>query len=116
MMYSNPQTRLEVADWPFGRQTCRAVFQVETMALGQRCSRVTENKTKTGWNKPKTTTYGLACRIVTGDDGRTYVATLGRFGSICIMDGTMKTSADHVHDSDARYPEILSLLTAGGES
>lgn len=115
MMYRDPQTRLEIADWPFGRHTCRAIFEVETGSRGQRCSRVTENKTRTGWNKPKTTTYGQACRIVTGDDGKTYVATLGRFGSVSIMDGTLKTSADHVHDSDPRYPEILSLFSEKSE-
>ena len=115
MKYSNPRLAHEATDWPFGRHTCRAKFVVETHPKrGQRVLRYTENKTRTGWNKPKTTTYAPMTRIVDGDDDRTYIISASRYGDmVCVMPGTMKTS-DAVHESSdpEQYAALMALFTA----
>ena len=67
---SNPQMEVVIDDWPIGRQRCKAWFAVETGPRGERVSRRTENKSRTGWNAPKYTTYAMRACIVDGDDGR----------------------------------------------
>lgn len=72
-------------------------------------SRRTENKSRTGWNAPKYTTYATKARIVDGDDGRTYI--IKDVGShISVMRGDMKLSAGNVWPSDPQYRDVLSLF------
>ena len=79
--FSNPRTEAMIDNWPIGRQRCRCHFVVETGGKGrkggQRVARTTENKTRTGWNKPKRTTYAQQFVIVGGDDGKTWLLSYG---------------------------------------
>ena len=82
--FSNLRTRAEFDDWPFGRQRCRCVFWIETGKRGERCCRVTENKTRTGWNKAKKLTFAARMVIADGNDGKTYVLALGGYGGVYV--------------------------------
>ena len=112
--FTNPRMFAEIEDWPIGRQRCRARFTVETHPKrGQRVSRVTENKTRTGWNKPKTVTYAARFIIVDGSDGRLYLLSSSRYGSdsVIIWPGTLKTNEYVYRDSSPeRYAELLPLF------
>ena len=101
MIYSNPKTELTVNDWPYGRNLVKAVFKIESTNRGERVSRVTDNP-KGGPNKPKKTTYCLKARIVTGDDGRTYLAELSKYGHVTIMQSNMQYQKESVHPVDDR--------------
>jgi len=106
---SNPRMEVIIEDWPIGRQRCKAWFAVESGPRGERVSRRTENKTRTGWNAPKHTTYATRARIVDGDDGRTYIVK--DIGShISVMRGDMKFSAGSVWPDDPQYADVLSLF------
>ena len=107
---SNPRTSVTIDDWPIGRQRCRARFWIERKAgKGERACRITENKTRTGWNKPKRATYARRCAIVDGDDGRTYILSSG-LGSVLVMQGDMKFSAGYVYPEDSQYDGLRLLL------
>jgi hypothetical protein len=74
---------------------------------------VTEKKNGT-WSKPKVTTYAPQCRIVDGEDGRTYVASYS-YGHIYIMRGDMKyhhesLSHDDDHPKREEFEELLALM------
>jgi len=106
---SNPRTEATVEGWPVGRQRCRARFEVESGKRGERASRVTENRARTGWNAPKRTTYAVRTRIADGDDGRTYI--IRDVGShIDVMCGDMKHSAGSLFPGDPGHAEVLSLF------
>ncbi|HEV2098526.1 MAG TPA: hypothetical protein VGR45_06315 [Stellaceae bacterium] len=104
--YSNPRMSAVIEDWPIGRKTCAATFQIEQN--GQRGERAV----RTTIGKPKKLTYATKARIVDGDDGRTYIVELAYHGGITVMKGTM----DHVAEPDAiwprdpRYAEMLALF------
>ena len=100
---SNPRTYACIEDWPFGRHhRCKCVFNVEETKRGERVSRVTENKMKTGWNKPKKTTYETYFAIVDGDDGRTYLLSFNRdWQVLTLRSGDMKQHVKTVrHDNE----------------
>ena len=82
--FDNLRTRAEFDDWPFGRQRCRCIFWIETGKRGERCCRVTENKTRTGWNNAKKLTFAARMVIADGDDGKTYVLALGGYGGVYV--------------------------------
>ncbi len=106
---SNPRMEVVIEDWPIGRQRCKAWFAVESGPRGERVSRRTENKSRTGWNAPKYTTYATRTRIVDGDDGRTYI--IKDVGShISVMRGDMKFSAGNIWPEDAQHADVLSLF------
>ena len=114
---SNPRKFAEVADWPIGRQRCRARFQIEAkVGHGERVARVTENKSRTGWNKPKRSTYSTAWVIADGSDGRLYLVDHSRqWDRITVWPGTMKPPCQtfgNIGDDDqkARYRELLPLF------
>lgn len=104
--YSNPRMEAVIADWPngrLGRVTAR--FSIEQHATrGERAARVTTGK-------PVVLTYSAKQRIVDGDDGRTYIATL-QGTHIAIMKGDMKYQHEAVFRSDARYPALLRLFAS----
>ncbi len=110
--FSNPRREVQVDDWPFGRHTCKARFVVESHPKrGERVSRVTENKTRTGWNKPKCTTYAPRQVILDGDDGRVYLLSATRYtpDMIVVTAGTMKY-ATYLRPGDALFAEALVCL------
>jgi len=112
---SNPRTEAVIEDWPIGRRRCRAWFAVESGPRGERASRRTENRDRTGWNAPKLTTYAARVRIVDGDDGRTYIAR--DVGShINVMRGDMERDAANVFPRDPRWADTLSLFGSAPRS
>jgi hypothetical protein len=117
LTFTNLRRNAEVSDWPFGRQTCRARFEVETHPkLGQRVARYTENKTRTGWNKPKRTTYAPHFIIADGSDERTYLLSVhDHLLSVCVWPGTMKTM-DYIYGDRAfeLRARIFALAEGGG--
>ncbi len=114
---SNPRTYTLIEGWPFGRRRCRAKFWVEGKPGRERVVRVTENKTRTGWNKPKKLTYARRCAIVDGDDGKTYLLCETQlYQSIGVMQGDMKFSAGYINNHDDRFAEFQQLLDSRLES
>jgi len=109
MNYSNPQTELTVTDWPYGKQRVTAFFKVESGKRGERVTRIIQNP-KGGWNKPKKLIYSVKQRIVTGDDGRTYIAKLSIYGNISFMQSDMMYQAESVFSDNPRHPELLELF------
>ena len=107
---SSSTCNYEVEDWPFGRQTCKAQFTVEGKLGKERVARVTENKARTGWNKPKRTTYSYQARIVQGDDGKTYIIR-NHWSHINVMEGTLKFEAGNLWPQDEQYAEVLALFS-----
>ena len=108
--FSNARTEALIEDWPFGRQRCKARFQVEAKPRkGERVVRWTENKDRTGWNKPKATTFCMRCAIVDGNDGRTYILRQ-TCGHVNVMQGDMKYTAGSMFPGDEGYDAAMQLL------
>lgn len=99
---SNPRESAVIENWPFGSKKVTAIFSVEKNNRGERVSRTTTGK-------PKLTTYYVRCRIVDGDDRRTYVLALTEYGQIVVIPGTLKT-ATYYYAKDECYGEYKSLL------
>ena len=110
---SNPRTEAIIENWPIGRQRCRAWFAVESGPRGERASRRTENRDRSGWNAPKLTTYALRTRIADGDDGRTYVVR-DVHSHINVMRGDMQHDAGNAFPGDPQYAALLSLFDPPG--
>lgn len=112
--YVDSARDLTIEDYPIGgRARGKAIYSVETKAkFGERIARTCE-KRNGGFGKPKTTTYGRECAILTCDDGRTYPATIAReYAAISIMRSDMKTNHEFVsHEREPeRYDHILDLI------
>ena len=107
--FSNPRREAMIDDWPIGRQRCRCWFQVERTNRGERVARRTENKTRTGWNQPKRTTYGDRCAIVDGDDGRTWLLSY-RNGAVCVWISDMQHTLCHVYADDPLFAGLMALI------
>jgi hypothetical protein len=110
--YSNPRKSATIVDWPIGGNLRgEAVFLVESNKRGERCTRTTEKRDGTR-SKPKAGIYHDACRIVDGDDGKTYILGLSRgYGQIGVMQGNLKFAHESFHQGDERFSEVLALLT-----
>jgi hypothetical protein len=110
--FSNPRQAATIDNWPVGfRGRTTAKFEVETdPKKGQRVSRVTQNKTKTGWNEPHKTTYADKFVIVDGDDGKTYLLASSKYGHIVIWQSDMKHTAESIGRDDPRYADFLRLF------
>lgn len=110
--YSNPRTEALIEDWPFGKKTCKARFEVQKHPrFGQRVARYTENKTRTGWNSPKCSTYTSKVAILDGSDGRTYIGMYhDMYDHITIMQGTMKFQAEVICKNTANYGIVKALI------
>jgi len=106
---SNPRTEAVIDDWPIGRQRCKAWFAVESGPRGERASRRTENRDRTGWNAPKLTTYARRTRIADGDDGRTYIVR-DVVSHVNVMRGDMQHDAVNLFPGDPQYAAILALF------
>lgn len=109
--YSNPRKTLVVEDWPWSKYKTRATFQVEyKRGHGDRCSRVVVNP-KTGVEAaPKYTTYGRIVRIVDGDNGRTYIATMTMYSHISILQANMQYQEEAIFSHDSRYAPLLAAM------
>jgi hypothetical protein len=102
--YSNPRMSATIENWPSGKNRVTAVFTIETHPKrGQRAVRVTTGA-------PKVLTYAKQMRIVDGDDGRTYIATLTSFGHITIFQGNMQFAEESFFERDHHYPQLLAAL------
>jgi hypothetical protein len=109
-IYSNPRMSATIEGWPSGGKRVTAVFEIETHPTrGQRCIRTTTGARKL-------LTFAVKARVVDGDDGRTYIATLTSFGHITIHKGDMKFYHESVFETDPRYPELLKLFPASVRS
>ena len=102
--YSNPRMSATIEDWPNGGHRVTAQFSIEIDAKrGERAVRVTTGA-------PKKLTFARKMRIVDGDDGRTYIATLTGYGHITIFKGDMKYHHESVFEREPRYAELLALF------
>jgi hypothetical protein len=98
--YSNPRTTAVIENWPHGSQRVTAYFSIEAdPKRGERAVRVTTGA-------PKKLTFARKMRIVDGDDGRTYIATLTEFGHITIFKGDMKFHHESFFERDAGFAEL----------
>jgi hypothetical protein len=105
--YSNPRMSATIENWPNGSQRVTARFSIEVDAKrGERAVRVTTGA-------PKKLTFARKMRIVDGDDGRTYIATLASYGHITIFQGDMKFNKESVFEREPRYAELRALFGEG---
>lgn len=103
-IYSNPRTSALIENWPHGSQRVTAKFEIERdFKRGERAVRTTTGA-------PKKLTFAMEMRIVDGDDGRTYIAAKGHYGSVTVWRGDMKFNHEHIPANDARIPELLKLF------
>ena len=110
---SNPRKDAMIEDWPIGRNRCRCHFFVETHPKrGERVIRETENKTRTGWNKPKKLTYATCMVVVDGDDGKTYILSWHKdWHHLTLWSGDMKLQLKTIYEEDHPcWGEWLSLV------
>lgn len=103
MKYTNPRTEATIENWPSGSQRVTAKFTIEKTAKGERAVRTTTGK-------PKMLTYAPKSRIVTGEDGRIYIARLTEYGHISIFKGDMQYQQESIFENDPRYPELLQFF------
>lgn len=102
--YSNPRMQALIENWPHGKQRVTAHFVIEKHPTrGERAQRTTTGKAKV-------LTFARKMRIVDGDNGRTYIATLSGYGHITIFRGDMKFSEESVFEKDPRFPALLALF------
>jgi len=81
--FSNPVRSVDL-DWPAANGRTVAKFRVLALPGGlERVSRRTSGKSRYS-------PAGERVRIVTGSDGKTYVAGIRRSGAAFLMDGTMR--------------------------
>ena len=111
--YSNPRLYAEIPNWPMGG-THRgvAIFAIEARpGKGERATRVTRRYDHPKATAPKTLTFSVKQRIVDGDDGRTYVIRLTRYGHIAITGSDMQYDAEAaIFPDDPRYAAIRALF------
>ncbi len=112
MKYSNPRMHAVVENWPHGALRTTATFNVETHPRTgmQRATRTTVDPKRGGTSKPKLGVYAPRVRIVDGDDGRTYIASLTMYRSISVTQGNMQYQAEHIDVGSPRYAEALALF------
>lgn len=111
MNYSNPKRQLTVENWPGGMERVTAIFTVEALQHRQaeRVSRITRSPSGKE-SRPKLTTYALKVAIVSGDDGKTYIAQLQSTGCISIMQGNLKFEQETIWPKDERFERVFALF------
>jgi len=111
MQYTNPVKHLEIDNWPYGSQCTHAVFSIESGKKGERAVRSTINP-KTGQpNKPKKTTFSKLARIVTGEDGKTYVVEWSQYGFFSVMQSNLQFQEETIHPGDPKFDAMVALFT-----
>ena len=104
-------TRKFVAeDYPLGgSQRGVASFEVERNKNGERCVRVTDNGVRL--SAPKKTTYGSNVAILIGDDGKTYIGTIGKhYPGISILRSNLSIQQESVSENDTRYARLVEMI------
>lgn len=103
MIYSNPRKLATFDNWPSGGKRVNCTFKVESNGKkGERVGRTTTGATKYD-------TYSPKVRIVDGDDGRTYIASLTKYGFIQIARSDFMSHESFFQDNP-RYAEIAALF------
>lgn len=101
----------EIDNWPSGSYRVKAVFDIEqNPKRGERATRTTFHPITGKPAAPKVLTFAYKARIVDGDDGRTYIAELTRYGFISIRKGDMKFEHEAIHEDNFNYQETLALF------
>lgn len=110
--YSNPRMHAEIQNWPLGGKTRGfAVFDVEqTKGRGERGMRVTRKDSERFFSAPKRLTYARKCRIVDGDDGRTYLLSLTMSGHISVSRSDMQLNEEAIFPTDPRYADMRAMF------
>lgn len=109
MIYSNPRMSATIENWPSGSKRVTAQFSIESdPKRGERAVRVTTGA-------PKKLTFARKMRIVDGDDGRTYIATLSSYGHVTIFQSNMQYNQETIHHGDPRHSELLSLFAEAAQ-
>jgi len=109
--YISATRALTIDDYPLGFQKRgTAVYSVTKSRNGkqERVERTTFDGVKI--SKPKTTTYGLQCAILTCENGLTYVATWYDIGMISILKSNMQHTEETVWNREERYTTILDMI------
>ena len=112
MKFSNPRTTAVFEDWPFGgSQRCRMEFKIESHPTrGERCIR-TSTTANNRVGKPKKSTYSTMCRIVDGDDGKTYILEYNQvYRMIHVRESNLKYSFKTAYPGDPDYDELWKML------
>lgn len=104
MEYSNPRMNAIIENWPSGGKRVTAQFSIETTKRGQRAIRITTGA-------PKKLTFSKKMRIVDGDDGKTYIASISFYGHISIFRGDMQFQHEAIFEGDPRYKSLLTLFS-----
>jgi hypothetical protein len=107
-VYSNPRISAVFNNWPSGRlERVTATFSLETdQKRGERMVRVTTGA-------PKKLTYARKMRIVDGDDGKIYIATLSaKYNHITIVQSNMQYDEETIDTDNPRYAAVLALFEA----
>jgi hypothetical protein len=117
LTYTNPRLRATIDNWPMGgNKRGTAFFSIEVKTgKGERGVRVTKTDDSPMPGKPKFLTFTRKARIVDGDDGKTYIAELSRYGFISIMQSNMQFEQESIHTDAERYPALLTLFTIPAE-
>ena len=112
MKFSNPRTTAVFENWPFGgSQRCRMEFKVESHSTrGERCIR-TSTTANNRVGKPKKSTYSTMCRIVDGDDGKTYILEYNQiYNMIQVRESNLKCTAGTFYREDINYNELWLMF------
>lgn len=111
--YSNPRKHAEIDNWPMGgTRRGVAVFSIEARpGKGERATRVTQLAAGRP-SAPKVLTFATKCRIVDGDDGRTYAACLTMYGHISIYQSNLQFNEESIFPDDPRYAAVRALFDA----
>jgi hypothetical protein len=111
LSFMNPVREVVILNWPFGNHRVKAWFQIESNKRGERVARRTENKSRTGWNKPKRTTYETRMAIVTGNDGKTYfLGWSSEWQTITVWAANCQHTIERVRPDDERFPEMMAMI------
>lgn len=109
--FTDPRHKAEFDDWPSGKHRVKCRFYTEHDAKrGFRVCRQTQDKNG-AWCKPKATTYGGPCIIVTGGDGKTYILSMTRYNFVSIARWDfMSPDPSGVFPQDAAYESVVELI------
>jgi hypothetical protein len=109
--YSNPRMEAVIENWPSGKHRVTAVFKIQVHPThGERATRGTTDPRTGLVCKPKVLTYARKCRIVDGDDGRTYLLNLTASGHISVFQSNMQYNEEAIFPDDPRYAEVRALF------
>jgi hypothetical protein len=110
LVYSNPQARREINDWPYGQLRTTATFHIEAdPKRGERAVRTMVNPKNGQTCAPKKLTYAHRARIVDGSDGRTYILE-DNVSHFTVMQSNMKFQQETIFPNNPRYAAVAALF------